>query len=105
MLKGPQFAATLVARSPLLRSPGPSGQYGRPQLARSADLDLNSLLLLAQLRSADRILKRLILGVNRTYDGHHETDASDPKRTFDLAFALRVLSLQALSQVYRGCGG
>jgi hypothetical protein len=29
----------------------------------------------------------------------------DPKRTFDLAFALRVLSLQALSQVYRGCGG
>jgi hypothetical protein len=35
---------------------------------------------LAQMRSADRVRKCLLFGVDRTYDGHHETDANDPKR-------------------------
>ena len=30
---------------------------------------------MAQMRSADRVRKRLMLGVDRTYRGHHETDA------------------------------
>ena len=30
---------------------------------------------MAQMRSADRLRKRLMLGVDRTYVGHHETDA------------------------------
>jgi len=34
--------------------------------------------LLAQMRSADRVRKRLLLGVDRTYCGRHETDAFDP---------------------------
>jgi hypothetical protein len=33
------------------------------------------------MRSADRVRKCLLLGVDRTYDGHHQTDATDPKRT------------------------
>lgn len=33
-------------------------------------------------RSADRVRKRLMLGVDRTYDGHHESEANDPKRHF-----------------------
>ena len=28
------------------------------------------------------VRKRLLLGVDRTYGGHHEIDASDPKRSF-----------------------
>src|ERR1700676_1857076 len=34
------------------------------------------------MRSADRVRRCLLLGVDRTYRGHHETDAVDPKRTF-----------------------
>jgi hypothetical protein len=37
-------------------------------------------LLMAQMRSADRV-RRLLFGVDRTYRGHRESDASDPKRT------------------------
>ena len=33
------------------------------------------------MRSADRVRKCLLFGVDRTYRGHHETDAFDPKRT------------------------
>jgi len=40
--------------------------------------------LLAQMRSADRVRRCLLLGVDRTYRGHHETDAIDPKRTSSL---------------------
>jgi hypothetical protein len=36
---------------------------------------------LAQMRSADRVRKCLLFGVDRTYRGDHETDAFDPKRT------------------------
>jgi hypothetical protein len=36
--------------------------------------------LLAQMRSADRVRKCLLFGVDRTYRGHHETDAFDPER-------------------------
>jgi len=38
-------------------------------------------LLLAQLRSADRVRKSLLLGVVRTCGRHHETGANDPVRT------------------------
>jgi len=31
---------------------------------------------MAQMRSADLVWKRLMLEVNRTYDGHHQTDAT-----------------------------
>ena len=37
-------------------------------------------LLLAQMRSASRARQCLMLGVDRTYSGDHETDASDPKQ-------------------------
>jgi len=33
------------------------------------------------MRSAERVRKCLLFGVDRTYRGHHETDALDPKRT------------------------
>jgi hypothetical protein len=39
------------------------------------------LPLVAQMRSADRVRKCLLFGVDRTYDGHHQTDATDPKPT------------------------
>ena len=48
-------------------------------------------LLLVQLRSADRVQKRPMLGVDRTYDGHHESDANDPKRTFSDVDRLKLL--------------
>jgi hypothetical protein len=32
---------------------------------------------MAQMRSAGRAQTRLMLGVDRTYDGHHQTDATD----------------------------
>jgi hypothetical protein len=41
-------------------------------------LPSGSLPLLAQMRSADRVRKCLLFGVDRTYRGHHETDAFDP---------------------------
>jgi hypothetical protein len=34
-----------------------------------------------QMRSADRVRKCLLFGVDRTYRRHHETDAFDPTRT------------------------
>jgi hypothetical protein len=37
----------------------------------------------AQMRSADRVRKCLLFGVDRTYRGHHETDAFEP--TADMA--------------------
>jgi hypothetical protein len=37
-----------------------------------------ALPLLAQMRSAERVRKCLLFGVDRTYRGHHETDALDP---------------------------
>jgi len=37
---------------------------------------------MAQLRSADQVRNRLMLGVDRTYDGHHESYANDPKWTW-----------------------
>jgi hypothetical protein len=36
---------------------------------------------MAQMRSAGWVRKCLLFGVDRTYRGHHETDAFDPKRT------------------------
>src|SRR5258708_24778667 len=36
---------------------------------------------MAQMRSADRVRKRLLFGIDRTYRGHHETDAFDPGPT------------------------
>src|SRR5450631_706548 len=39
-------------------------------------------LLLAQMRSADRLRKCLQLGVDRTDRGHYETAAFDPNRTW-----------------------
>jgi hypothetical protein len=41
---------------------------------------------MAQLRSADRVRKCLLIRVDRTYRRHHETDASDPKRTCEVQF-------------------
>ena len=38
-------------------------------------------LLMAQMRSADRVGKCLLLRLDRTYRAHHETDAFDPSRT------------------------
>jgi hypothetical protein len=38
--------------------------------------------LMAQMRSSDRVRKCLLFGVDRTYRGHHKTDATDPERTF-----------------------
>jgi hypothetical protein len=35
---------------------------------------------MAEMRSANRAGKCLVFGVGRTYRGHHETDATDPKR-------------------------
>ena len=40
--------------------------------------------MLAQLRRADRVRKRPTLGVDRTYDGHHESDANGPKPTLSV---------------------
>jgi len=46
--------------------------------------------LLAQMRSADRVRKCLLFEVERTYRGHHETDAFDPSRKW-LFSPLRLL--------------
>ena len=46
-----------------------------------ASLDRSSLPLVAQMRSADRVRKCLLFGVDRTDRGHHETDAFDPEQT------------------------
>ncbi|MEA2909993.1 MAG: hypothetical protein QOJ15_2074, partial [Bradyrhizobium sp.] len=39
--------------------------------------------LLAQMRSADRIQKCLLFGVDRTYRRHVLNDANDPEQTLD----------------------
>ena len=41
----------------------------------------NNRRLLAQMRSAGRVRKRLMLSVDRTFDRHHEADPNDPLRT------------------------
>jgi len=54
--------------------------------------------LLAQMRSADRVRKRLLLGVDRTYRRHVLNDANDPEqksqtktvRTSDTDSSLRI---------------
>jgi hypothetical protein len=33
------------------------------------------------MRSAERVWKCLLSGVDRTYPGHHQTDAFDPQQT------------------------
>ena len=38
--------------------------------------------------SAARVMKCLLLGVDRTDGGHHETGVNDPTRTFDLIASL-----------------
>src|SRR5580704_1000797 len=50
---------------------------------RGRRLRLSPCPLLAQMRSADWFRKCLLLGVDRTYRGHHEADAIDPERTLD----------------------
>ncbi len=42
--------------------------------------------LLAQMRSADRIQKCLLFGVDRTYRGNRESDASDPEQTWPKSY-------------------
>jgi hypothetical protein len=43
---------------------------------------------MAQMRSADRIQKCLLFGVDRTYRRHHETDAFDPTQTSRTAYSI-----------------
>jgi len=38
------------------------------------------------MRNADRVRKCLLFGVDRTYRGHHEIDAFDPKRDINALF-------------------
>src|SRR5580704_2021119 len=49
----------------------------RPTLATAGPL-------LAQMRNDERVRKCLLLGVDRTYRGHHETDVIDPKLSWAL---------------------
>ena len=51
----------------------------------SATLSASSMppLRFSAVKSADQVRKRPMPGVKRTYDGHHETDASDLKPTID----------------------
>jgi len=58
-----------------------SARYRRPVLARRPGQ-------LALLRSADRVRKCLLFGVDRTYRKHHETDAFDPKQTYCPTFSI-----------------
>ena len=55
------------------------GYYSRYS---SMDAQHSPCRLLAQMRSADRVQKCLLLGVDQTYCGNRETDANDPKPTF-----------------------
>jgi hypothetical protein len=45
---------------------------------RSATKQRKHSSKIAQMRRADWVRKGLLLGVDRTYGGHHETDAFDP---------------------------
>src|SRR4029077_21053208 len=47
------------------------------------------------MRSVDRVQRCLLLGVDRIYRGHHETDASDPKPTSAEVGNLRSLIAKA----------
>jgi hypothetical protein len=51
---------------------------------------------MAQMRSADRVRKCLLFGLDRTYDGHHKTDAFDPKQTSHLELKFIILKTSAL---------
>ena len=44
-------------------------------------IGLGLRVLVAQMRSADRVRRCLLLGEDRTYRGHHETDAFGTTRT------------------------
>jgi hypothetical protein len=57
---------------------------------------------MAQMRSADRVRKCLMLGVDRTYSGDHETDASDPKRRSPTVVLDHLVSL---ARIDGGTGG
>ena len=50
--------------------------YDGPRALRWLEFWRGQFPLLAQMRSADRVRKCLLFGVDRTYRGHHETDAS-----------------------------
>jgi hypothetical protein len=54
----------------------------------TVSLATSRCLHLAQMRSADRVWKCRLFGVDRTYRGHHETDAFDPQRTSSRSKAL-----------------
>jgi hypothetical protein len=54
-------------------------QLPRALLALADEVIDRSLPLVAQMRSADRP-EMSLFWVNRTYDGHHQTDATDPNR-------------------------
>jgi len=68
--------------------------------------------LLAQMRSADRVRKCLLFGVDRTYRGYPKTDAFDPQRTSHLlplhhlptSFARSVLNTHAVSDDGKSLG-
>ena len=60
----------------------PRGRRRSPSAVAWQRLASRRLPSMAQLRSADRVQKRPMLGVDRTYDGHHETGAIDPQRTW-----------------------
>jgi hypothetical protein len=53
---------------------------GAVSIGPARDTICSSLPLLAQMRSADLVWKRLILGVGRTYSKHREPDVNDHKR-------------------------
>ena len=56
---------------------------------RGEPIQLTFATLSAQMRSADRVRKRLLFGVDRTYCGRHETDAFDPGPTYVGGASLR----------------
>ena len=57
------------------------------------------------MRSADWVRKCLLLGVDRTYHGHHETDAIDPLQTSTVRhtqFAIQAGAARPSSQCLGG---
>ena len=60
-----------------------NAERGRGNIARRT-VELTFATLSAQMRSADRVRKRLLFRVDRTYRGHYETDAFDPKRIWQI---------------------
>jgi hypothetical protein len=53
----------------------------------------------AQMRSADRVRKRLLLEVDPTLGGRHEIDAFDPNRTWTMKASLLPEGGRAILQV------